>query len=438
MTQAQQRIAVLGAGPMGLAVAYQLALDGHRPVIFEADDRVGGMTAAFDFGGLQIERYYHFHCISDHAFLRVLGELGLSKKMNWVATKMGYWYQNRLQPWGNPMALLTFKGLGWIAKFRYGLHAFLSTKRNDWKPLDHVEATGWIKRWVGKEAYEVLWRRLFDYKFYDHSSNLSAAWIWSRIRRIGRSRYSLFKEKLGYLEGGSQTLLDALKSAIQTRGGELRLSTPASEVVIEQGTVKGIRTAAGFEAFDKVVSTVPLPYVPKLIPGLPASTLEAFAALKNIAVVCVIAKLKKPLTENFWLNINDPEMDIPGLVEYSNLRPLDPHVLYVPFYMPGEHPKFKDADEVFLAKVRKYCMKINPDLAPEDFVDMRASRYRYAQPICDPGYLDRLPPAMLPVKGLWVADTSYYYPEDRGISESIGFGRQLANAAAAGTGMPAC
>lgn len=440
MTQSQepQRIAVLGAGPMGLAAAYQLVLDGHRPVIFEADDRVGGMTAAFDFSGLQIERYYHFHCISDSAFLQVLDELGLSGKMNWVATKMGYWYQNRLQPWGNPMALLTFKGLGWIAKFRYGLHAFLSTKRNDWKPLDHVEATGWIKRWVGNEAYEVLWRRLFDYKFYDYTSNLSAAWIWSRIRRIGRSRYNLFKEKLGYLEGGSQTLLDALKSAIVTRGGELRLSTPASEVVVEQGEVKGVRTAAGFEAFDKVVSTVPLPYVPRLIPGLPPSTAEAFAALKNIAVVCVIAKLKKPLTENFWLNINDPDMDIPGLVEYSNLRPLDPHVLYVPFYMPGEHPKFKDADEVFLDKVRKYCMKINPDLAPEDFVDMRASRYRYAQPICDPGYLDRLPPAKLPVKGLWVADTSYYYPEDRGISESIGFGRKLAKAAVAGTDMPAC
>ena len=44
-----QRIAVLGAGPMGLAVAYQLARDGHRPVVFEADDRVGGMTASFEF-----------------------------------------------------------------------------------------------------------------------------------------------------------------------------------------------------------------------------------------------------------------------------------------------------------------------------------------------------------------------------------------------------
>jgi protoporphyrinogen oxidase len=154
-----QTIAVLGAGPMGLAVAYQLARDGHRPVVFEADDRVGGMTAAFDFAGLKIERYYHFHCTSDHAFLKVLDELGLAAKMNWVETKMGYWYQNRLQPWGNPKALLTFKGLSLVAKFRYALHAFLSMKRNDWKPLDHRNATQWIKAWVGEEAFEILWRR---------------------------------------------------------------------------------------------------------------------------------------------------------------------------------------------------------------------------------------------------------------------------------------
>ena len=428
---ASQRIAVLGAGPMGLAVAYQLALEGHRPVVFEADDRVGGMTAAFDFNGLQIERYYHFHCTSDKAFLQMLDELGLAPRMHWVATKMGYWYQNRLQAWGNPMALLRFKGLGLIAKFRYGLHAFLSVKRNDWKPLDHVEATGWIKRWVGTEAYEVLWRRLFDYKFYDYTDNLSAAWIWSRIRRIGRSRKSLFEEKLGYLEGGSQTLLDGIKTAIETRGGEIRLAQPVSKVVMANGKVQGVETAAGFEAFDKVISTVPLPYVGRLMPDLPAPLLAQFAALKNIAVVCVIVKLRKPLTGNFWLNINDPDMDIPGLVEYSNLRPLNPHVLYVPFYMPGEHPKYQEADEVFLAKVRRYCMKINPALTEADFLDMRASRYRYAQPICEPGYLDRLPPAALPVKGLWVADTSYYYPEDRGISESIGFGRTLATSTAA-------
>ena len=427
--QSPQRIAVLGAGPMGLAVAYQLARDGHQPVVFEADDRVGGMTACFDFSGVEIERYYHFHCTSDTAFLQVLDELGIADKMRWTETKMGYWYQDRMQSWGNPWALLGFRGLSLIAKFRYGLHAFLCTKRTDWRPLDHVEATGWIRRWVGEEAWEVLWRRLFDYKFYDYSSNLSAAWIWSRIRRIGRSRYDLFREKLGYLEGGSTTLLNALKRDIERHGGTIRLREPVQRVIIDQGCVVGVQTAHSGESFDKVISTVPLPYVPRLMPDLPAEIMHKFTALKNIAVVCVIAKLKKPLSQNFWLNVNDPEMDIPGLVEYSNLRPLNHSIVYVPFYMPGEHPKFAESDQAFLHKVRRYLKKINPALRDEDFIDMRASRYRHAQPICDPGYLDKLPPVALPVKGLWVADTSYYYPEDRGISESIGFGRKMAREA---------
>lgn len=424
-----QRIAVLGAGPMGLAVAYQLVQDGHQPVIFEADNRVGGMTATFDFNGLTIERYYHFHCISDHAFLQVLEELNLSAKMHWVETKMGYWYQNRLQPWGNPMALLMFKGLSLFAKIRYGLHAFLATKRNNWQPLDGVEATGWIKKWVGAEAYEVLWRRLFDYKFYDYSDNLSAAWIWSRIRRIGRSRYNLFKEKLGYLEGGSETLLQGMQKAIEDKGGIFRLKSPVNKVVISAEKVTGVEVNGQFEPFDKVISTIPLPYVAKTIPDLPPEILSKFQNIKNIAVVCVIAKLRKPVTENFWLNTNDPTMDIPGLVEYTNLRPLDHHIVYVPFYMPAENPKFAEPNENFLAKVKSYLKKINPELTDNDFMDMRASRYRYAQPICPPNYLSELPPMALPIQGLWVADTSYYYPEDRGISESIGFGRHMAKQA---------
>lgn len=426
-----ERIAVLGAGPMGLAVAWQLARDGHRPVVFEADDRVGGMTAAFDFNGLTIERYYHFHCISDRDFLEMLDALGIADRMHWTETKMGYWFQNRLQAWGNPIALLRFKGLGLVAKFRYGLHAFLCTRRKDWRPLDKVEATGWIRRWVGAEAYEVLWRRLFDYKFYDFKDNLSAAWIWSRIRRIGTSRYDLFREKLGYLDGGSDTLLRALRADIEAHGGEIRLKTPVSRVRIADGAVQGVETADGFEPFAKVVSTVPLPYVARLVPDLPQDVLAAFGAIRNIAVVCVIAKLRRRVTENFWLNVNDPDMDIPGLVEYTNLRPLDQHIVYVPFYMPGEHPKFAEPDQAFLDKVRRYLKKINPELVDEDFIDIRASRYRFAQPICPPGYLETLPPAKLPVAGLWAADTSHYYPEDRGISESIGFGRQLARDAVA-------
>jgi protoporphyrinogen oxidase len=426
-----KRIAVLGAGPMGLAVAYQMVVDGHTPVVYEAADRAGGMSASFDFGGLALERYYHFHCISDHAFLQVLDELGLADRMRWVETRMGYFWQGKVVPWGNPLALLRFPGLSLTAKLRYGLHAYLATRRTDWRDLDGREATQWIRTWVGEEAYEVLWRRLFEYKFHRHAGRLSAAWIWSRIRRIGRSRRDIFHEKLGYLEGGSDTLINAMQRRIVEGGGHLRLGSPVSRVRIEGGAVAGVETADGFEAFDTVISTIPLPYVPQIIPDLPADVLARLRGVENIAVVCVIARLRKRLTENFWLNVNDERMDIPGLVEYTNLRPLDGHVVYVPYYMPVDHPDFGLPDEAFLERVRRYMMIINPQLTAEDVVEMRASRYRHAQPVCPPGFAGSLPPAGLPVRGLWVADTSYYYPEDRGISESIGFGRDLARKAAA-------
>ena len=421
----KKEIAVIGAGPMGLAVAYELVKEGYKPVIFEADDRIGGMAAMFDFDGVEIERYYHFHCTSDDDFFEVLNELNLEKHLHWKATKMGYWYKNKLQEWGNPLALLRFDGLGIIAKFRYGLHAFLATKRKNWKPLEKYDALTWIKTWVGKEAYSVLWEKLFSQKFYEYADNLSAPWIWSRIRRIGTSRYSIFKEKLGYLDGGSGTYMDAMKKYIEENGGVFKLKHPVSKIMMENDKTKGLVVDDVEYTFDTVVSTIPLPIVAKIATSLPQNILEMFRSKINIAGVCVIVKLDQPLTENFWLNTNDESMDIPGIIEYSNLNPNVGHIVYVPYYMPQENPMYHEDDAVFVEKVHRYFKTINPNISDENILDIRVHRYHYAQPICPPNYLETLPDAKLPIDGLWIADTSYYYPEDRGISESIGYGRKL-------------
>jgi hypothetical protein len=42
-----------------------------------------------------------------------------------------------------------------------------------------------------------------------------------------------------------------------------------------------------------------------------------------------------------------------------------------------------------------------------------------------------LPPMQTPVAGFLMADTAYYYPEDRSISESLAVGQALARAAVA-------
>ena len=61
-------------------------------------------------------------------------------------------------------------------------------------------------------------------------------------------------------------------------------------------------------------------------------------------------------------------------------------------------------------------------------MDVHVARLRYAQPICPPGFAAMIPPVQTPVRGLQVADTCFYYPEDRGISESVRFGKMMANA----------
>jgi len=135
------------------------------------------------------------------------------------------------------------------------------------------------------------------------------------------------------------------------------------------------------------------------------------------------------VTDNFWLNISDKEIEIPGIIEMSNLRPFDNSIVYVPYYMPQSHPKFSWSDEKIIAEATAYLKRINPILTDADIIDVHASRYAYAQPICQPKFASHLPPMRSSVEGLYIADTSYYYPEDRSISESVALGKQLAEMA---------
>lgn len=66
-----------------------------------------------------------------------------------------------------------------------------------WPGIGDRDAIEWVKCWVGEAAYEVLWRPLFDLKFFEYADNLSADWIRARIMRLGRSRKNLFEERLG-------------------------------------------------------------------------------------------------------------------------------------------------------------------------------------------------------------------------------------------------
>jgi len=432
--------AVIGAGPMGLAAACHLAQQGVRVTVYERDDRIGGMSAHVDFAGTRIERYYHFVCAPDAWTLRALREFGMEPALRWRETHMGFYWNGALHDWGNPVALLRFPGLGLADKVRYGLHVLHAKGIKDWTALDRISSTEWLHRWIGPRAYDVLWRSLFHYKFYAHADRLSAAWLGTRIQRVARSRRSMFQERLGYIEGGSEALLARMADRIVELGGSIALSAGVEAVLADErrGAVRAIRVSGETHPVDRVVSTIPLPYLGRLVPDLPADERRRIEAIESVGVVCVLLKLRRPFTRNFWMNINDPRIEIPGLIEYTNLNPLDgSHILYAPYYMPLDHPKYRRDFQLFIDETLSYLELVRPDFDRADVIAATASRYDHAQTVCTPGFFAKLPPMASALRGLFLADTSHYYPEDRSISESLRIGRLLADLALAPHQQPA-
>ena len=105
-----------------------------------------------------------------------------------------------------------------------------------------------------------------------------------------------------------------------------------------------------------------------------------------------------------------------------------PGVSVVPVMKPGGQTGAGDLD-VLVEQVQTSTASIS--------VDNHGSRYTGPYRVQFNGAINRAftvgdqlsLTGIAPVQGLWVADTSYYYPEDRGISESIGFGRKMAREA---------
>jgi protoporphyrinogen oxidase len=341
---------------------------------------------------------------------------------------MGYYFDGKLYKWGSPFALLAFPKLDLISKFRYALHVMVTKSVSDWSKLDKVNAVEWLRKWLGKRGYDALWERTFRLKFFEYTDNLSAAWIGTRIKRIALSRRSLFQESLGYLEGGSETLLHALERFILERGGRIHLRAGIEQVLVRDGRVSGVLADGKELECDGVLSTVPIQYVPAMVSALPADFADQIRKIENIPVACVILKLKHAVTENFWMNISDASIEIPGVIEYSNLNPgthEGEHILYAPFYMPKSHPKWSHSNAELIDEVIGYLSRLNPQFKPEWVLARHCHRYEFAQTICPPGFYQQLPPMQTPVPGFCMADTSYYYPEDRSISESVAVAKRL-------------
>jgi protoporphyrinogen oxidase len=431
-TQRAPRAVVIGGGPAGLKAAHVLQKSGVSVTLLESDQVLGGLASSFDVQGTRIERYYHFICRGDDHLVDTLAELGLQSRLHWVSSRMAYFVDGRVYPFLTPLELLRFSPLAFHDRIRAGLAVKLVQRFRE-EDLAPQRAIEWLKRLFGEKGYRVIWEPLMRFKFSEHAPDISAAWIWARMVRLSRSRESLWREELGYIEGGSQVVLEGLARDLEARGGTVRRKAPVEQIVIEGGRVTGVRVGGETLPADIVISTITTSRFRQLASGLEGDYIEKLKRIPTIGIFCLFLRLSRPVTPFFWVNANDPRVPFAGMIEYTNLNPLPElggdKILYVPQYLSADDPRYAQSDEEVL---RRYCdalALINPAFDRRWIRFSAVFRDRFAQPICLTDYRTTTPGHRTPIPNLFLTDSCQLHPHDRNVSGSFGLGLEAARLA---------
>jgi protoporphyrinogen oxidase len=427
------RVAVIGAGVCGLVAAHRIAGAGHEVDVYERWPGLGGQAATIDVGGgHRLERYYHHLFTSDRHIAALYDELGL--ELEWRTSSVAMFARGRQWPFTTPGDLLRFGPLPPFDRVRMGA-AVLALQRfaNDRAPYERVTARAWIEKWMGGAAYREVWGPMLRGKFGARADEIAMVWLWNklRLRRGEDSR----EEKLGYPPGSWESMFHALEHSIEAHGGRVLIDRPAIRIEpgfeVTYGATGSFRAGhdprrferAGSERYDRVLATVPGDVFAALT-GLPEPPIEYFAAL------CLLLELERPFSDFYWTNVADRDLPFVGLIEHTNFVEPEHYdgrrFLYVANYLEHGHELLSlDADAV-LERYTPGLRKVNPAFDRAWIRNLWLHREPAAQPIVTVGYHERIPPLRTSVPGLFLANTTQVYPEDRGTNYAVRLGDDAA------------
>ncbi len=433
------RVGVIGAGAAGLAAAHELGKKGHQAHVFERAPFLGGQASTFDVGGGRLERGYHHLFMSDTHMVDLIHELGLGDKLAWIESKVGFFHGDRIWRFTSPVDLLRFGPLPLWDRLRLGLVTLYLQKVKDGLKYEGSTAAEWLEKRVGRRAYQVVWEPMLRGKFGEHYSEISMTWLWGKIYlRVASRGKPWEREKLGYPMGSFGEVFDTLGARVSAAPGcEVHLSANVRRVVVDDGRASGLEVETAGEGpqvrdYDAVIATTPSYVFTRLVPPLPEEYSRKLTEVSYLAAVLMILVLDRPLTNMYWLNIADRTMPFVGVIEQTNF--VDPslyggnHLVYLTNYPSRSNPLYEMSGEDLLKEFLPHLRRVNPKFDPSWILEYHHHKVDAAQPIIGVNYSSRIPDIRTPIKGLYLANTTQIYPEDRGTNYSVRLGKEVAEA----------
>jgi protoporphyrinogen oxidase len=438
-----RRVAIVGAGVAGLVAGRELARRGHSVTLYERWPDVAGQASAFDLGnGVWIDRYYHHLFQSDSDMIALHEEL-LPGELEWHTSSVGIWARGRVWPFVSPLDLLNYRPLPLVDRLRLGYSVLRLTARTDWERMDDIGALEWLRKASGDRALASVWTPLMLGKFGADSERVPLAWLWSKFRLRRKLRGSgATKEQLGYPRGSFRAICQALAAEIRKLGGEIVVDREVVQVREDNGYVlqcagpgayrRRVGQSPAEPALDgraeAVLFTTPT-FVTRRLTDWPADYLRRLDDWTYETAVVLLLELRRPFSTTYWTNIADTTVPFLGLVEHTNLVPAERYparYLYVSNYVAGGDPLTGMNTEELLRHYVAALGQMNPRFDQHDVQRYWSFREEAAQPVPRIGNRHRILSFASPRRGLYLANTTQIYPEDRGTNYSARLGREVA------------
>ena len=327
------RVAVIGAGPAGITAAYQLAKGGAQVEVFEASGAVGGLSRSFELWGQTVDLGPHRFFSQDRRVNDLWLEVaGNDYRMVDRLTRIYYGKRFFKYPL-KPANALRNMGLANAAC------CLASYFKEMVKPSYGAGSNETFESWVvGRFG-----RRLFNMFFKSYSEKLwgipcdelDADFAAQRIKKFslgqavkaalgfGKGKHKTLVDQFAYPIGGTGMVYGRMAERVQEWGGTMHLEQPVRRIVHEHRQVKGLELNDGrFEAFDHVISTMPLTLLVKGLGNLPANVEAGVAALRFRNTILVYLNVASPdLFKDQWLYVHAPDLGMGRVTNFRNWVP---------------------------------------------------------------------------------------------------------------------
>lgn len=416
MIERNRRIAIIGGGSTGLALAYLLGQTGIHATILEKGSELSGLLACTTINQIPIERYYHHFFTHDHYLLELLDELGLGQKIIWRPSASAVYAEGTVSPFITKVDYLRLPFLSWGAKLRSGLATLDLRRQAPEKIPPTLTAETYLRSHFGTEGWEKMWRPLLINKFGDHDAyRISAQWIAKRIQIRSRSEKN-GREMLGYLDGSYHILFERLRQAILHQGGEIKLHSNVTALT----RLPNGRYRVNGEEYDTVVSTIAPNLLKHIAPdiNLPAVTYRA--------VITPLFFLRSSVTPHYWINILDTAVPFSVIVNQQSLMPTNYYrgswPLYIGHYLAETDERFTKSNEELAEYYLSFLRKIWPGI-DQEITGYQISRTKFAQPVVTAPWLQLPHTTNLP--NVYSTSMAHIFPEDRGVNYAIREARKI-------------